>query len=100
MLAMRAFEELLSSELDRLAVRGTLRGRLPLIPTLQKQAACHQALVGADAFQRCHPMDIVGVATVRVACGLGVADWLCQTFSPFCPREQTTLVPGQRHRAA
>jgi hypothetical protein len=33
--------ELLASELDRLAVRSTLRGRVPLIPALQKQAACH-----------------------------------------------------------
>jgi len=84
--------EIFVPQLNRLAVRSTVAGAVPGIAVAMQCSLRRHALVRDELFQRIEPMQIVGLAGIRVAGRLRMLDFVCKRGRPFLPGENTAFV--------
>jgi hypothetical protein len=85
-------------QLDRFAMRGSVRRTLPGFVMLRERLRRGRAFFSDHAFERREPMVVVGFSGVGIAGGLGFLDFLTEHGGPFAPGEQSFFVERQRHR--
>ena len=74
------------------AVGRVAGGDIPLLFTFIEFGRRRQSLLRHQLLERRKPMEIVSIATIRVADLAGRGDLRGQMFGPFCPTEMTGAV--------
>ena len=96
--ASRSSAKVFILQLNRLPMRRSVHGPLPGLEMFSERLGRGRAFFRDHAFESSEPVEIVSLAGVGIAGGLGFFDFLAEHGGPLGPREQTFFVQCQRQR--